>query len=132
MKNFLIAFFSFVVLDFIWLGLVMKNFNMKMLSEIGRFKNGQFDLLFLPALATYLLMAVAIVVFVVPKISGAESSFFDVVLYGGLMGLVVYGVFDLTNLAILKNYPVLFVVMDMSWGLFVFIAVSAIVKIVNL
>ena len=127
MKNFIIAFFSFLVLDFVWLGLVVKKFNMEMLAEIGRFKDGQFDLLYVPAIATYVLMAAAIAIFVVPKIAGPDD-WLNVVIYGGLMGVVVFGIFDLTNLAILKNYPMLFAVVDMAWGTFAFIAVSAIVK----
>ena len=47
------------------------------------------------------------------------------------MGFVVYGIFDMTNMAILKNYPLLFAAVDMSWGTFAFIVVSAILKRVN-
>ena len=130
MKNIIIAFFSFIILDFVWLGLVIKKFNMQMLSEIGRIKDGQFDIMYAPALGAYVLMSLALVVFVVPKISGAES-WLNVVLYGGLMGFVVYGIFDMTNMAILKNYPLLFAAVDMSWGTFAFIVVSAILKRVN-
>ena len=126
MKNFLIAFVSFLVLDFVWLGLIIKNFNERMLADIGRFKDGRFDILYLPALGTYVLMALAITVFVVPRLSpvDASGSFLQAVLMGGLMGLIIFGIFDLTNLAILKNYPLLFAVVDLCWGTVVFTLVS--------
>ena len=40
------------------------------------------------------------------------------------MGLLVYGVFDMTNMAILKNYPIPFLLADMAWGTVVFGIVS--------
>lgn len=118
-KSFFTAFALFIVFDFIWLGYVMKDYNMNQLAEIGRIENGVFSLHYPAAIATYFLMALAIPLFVLPKLTGNNSvsrSFF----IGALMGLIIYGVFDLTNLAILKNYPLAFIAPDMAWGAFVY------------
>lgn len=125
MKAFLVAFMSFVVLDFLWLGYVVKSFNLRQLAEIGRIENGDFSILYAPAAVTYVLMALAIVFFVLPRFS-VSDPLWQKFLWGALMGLIVYGVFDMTNLAILKNYPLPFTFADMAWGTFVFGAATVI------
>lgn len=130
MKNFFISLVAFLVLDLLWFSLVVKNFNLRMLAEIGRIKDGRFDVLYVPAVATYILMALAISVFVVPKIVGLDSLI-HVAGFGALMGLIVYGIFDLTNLALLKNYQPLFVIVDMAWGTFAFALISLLIKKMN-
>lgn len=130
LKPFVISLFGFLVLDLTWFTLV-KNFNLSQLAEIGRIKDGQFDVLYAPAVMTYVLMAVALTFFVLPKISN-EGSYLKVFLVSALMGLIVYGVFDTTNLAILKNYPIPFALVDMTWGTFAFGVVGCIVRKVGL
>ncbi len=127
MKNFMIAFFSFFILDLAWFSLAVKSFNLKMLADIGRIKDGQFDVLYLPAITTYFLMALAISFFVAPKIESMDS-WLQVAGVGAIMGIVVYGIYDFTNLAILKKYPLAFAVADMAWGTFAFTVVTLIVK----
>lgn len=127
LKSFLMALVSFVVLDLCWFGFIVKDFNLQHLSEIGRVTNGEFHIQYLPASLTYVLMATALVFFVLPTATNNKLKTF---LKGALMGLVVYGVFDLTNLAILKNYPVIFAFADIAWGTFVFGTVTLITKLV--
>lgn len=109
----------FGILDFIWLGFIARSFNLAQLAEIGRFKNGEFDLFWPPALLVYLLMSLSVVLFVMPRLEASEPLWL-VLLTGASMGLITYGVFDLTNLAILKNYPMKFALVDMAWGSFAF------------
>lgn len=118
-KNFSVAFVSFLILDFLWLGFVVKDFNLRQLAEIGRIENGNFNLAYFPAVLIYVLMAFGVVVFVLPKVAG-ETSILWPFLWGALMGFIVYGVYDLTNLAVLKNYPLPFAMMDIAWGTLVF------------
>ena len=58
-------------------------------------------------------MALGVVAFVLPQ----GTNLFTTVLYGGLFGLVSFGIFDLTNLAILSAWTTRFVVVDMAWGM---------------
>ncbi len=109
-----------VVLDFLWLGFVMKDFNLRQLATIGRITDGKFDLLLAPALVAYVLMALSITLFSVPKASSELQAF----LWGAGLGLVIYGIYDLTNLAILKSYPPAFALADMAWGTLLYGAVT--------
>lgn len=123
LKNFLVSAVAFAVLDFIWLGFVMKKFNLRHLSEIGRIVDGDFQVHYGAAFIVYILMSLGVVIFVSPL---AGSSVVKAIGLGAFMGLLVYGVFDMTNMAILKNYSWAFALADMAWGVFVFAAVSAI------
>ena len=125
LKPFGIALVSFLVLDIAWIGIIMKKFNLNQLADIGRIENGQFDVLFRAAIPVYFLMAFLVAGFVLPRFNSA-SSIGQVALWGALMGFAVYGVYDLTNLAILKNYPIRFAIVDMTWGTFSFAAVTVI------
>lgn len=125
----IVAALAFVVLDFLWLGFVVKDFNLRQLAEIGRIVDGDFQILYSPAIATYVLMAIGVVVFVLPQ--AKTASFSGAFLLGALLGFVVYGVFDMTNMAILRNYPLAFAFADMAWGTFVFGMVTVITKWVS-
>jgi uncharacterized membrane protein len=123
LRQFIVALVLFAVFDFLWLGFVMKDFNMRQLAEIGRIENGIFQMHYPAALATYFLMALAVPLYVLPKLT-RQQSLLKVFFSGAILGLIIYGVFDMTNLAILKDYPLAFVAPDIAWGTFVFGLVS--------
>ena len=124
--QFIAAVLAFVLLDFVWLGFVVKNFTLRQLAELGRIADGKFQVLYAPAFVTYFLMALAVVVYVVPQVR--ESSLINAYLFGALLGLIVFGVYEMTNMAVLKNYPLPFALVDMVWGTFAFGSVTLIVK----
>ncbi len=114
-KSFFASLVMILFLDFIWLDLIMKKFNLNQLSSIGRVENGHFQVLVLPTILAYFLLAFAVAHFSIPKAIIAKSgivAFFQ----GAALGLVIYGIFDLTNLSILKGYPMFFAVADILWG----------------
>jgi uncharacterized membrane protein len=125
-------FFSLPLLllgDFLWLGYVVKDFNLRQLAAIGRIENGSFQILPVPAVIAYLLMALSIALFSAPRASEAGGGVAGA-LWGAALGLVIYGIFDCTNLAVLKNYPVTFALVDIAWGTFLYGAVTwAVVQI---
>lgn len=127
LKSFLVSLVSFAVLDGIWLGFIMKDYNMRQLSEIGRIVDGKFDIQYFPAVLAYLLMATAITAFVMPALK-EQTSIMNWFLTGALMGLLVYGIYDMTNLATLKSYPWAFALADIAWGTFIFGVVTIITK----
>jgi uncharacterized membrane protein len=126
LKQFVISLVSFIFFDFIWLGFVMRDFNLRQLAEVGRIEDGVFQIQLLPAMITYVLMALALPLYVVPRLK-KQALPLHAFLTGAPMGLIIYGVFDTTNLAILKNYPVTFVIPDVAWGTFIFGLVTVIV-----
>ncbi|MBI1349170.1 DUF2177 family protein [bacterium] len=110
-----VAAFVFVA-DFVWLGIVMKAFYHQELSEIIRQGPNGFAPRLLPALLVYILIPCGIILFVGPRIQ-ATSSLLIAAGWGALWGLVVYGIYDLTNLAILEHWSTRVTVADILWGI---------------
>jgi uncharacterized membrane protein len=66
---------------------------------------------------------VGVLFFVV--VPGLESdSLKATLLRAALFGLITYSTYDLTNLATIKAWPVLFTVVDLLWGTFLSVLVS--------
>ena len=97
-------------LDMLWLGLVAKPFYHKHLASLLRP-----DVQWVPALAFYLLYVAAIVVFVVqPAVE--KESLARAVGMGAFFGLVAYATYDLTSMALIRDFPLVVVLVDLAWG----------------
>jgi uncharacterized membrane protein len=104
---YLVTLFVLVPLDFLFLGVLAKGF---FTSQVGNMLG---EIKLLPAILFYLLYVVGVLIFV----SGAPAATWQsTLLYGALFGLFCYATFDLTALALLRNWswPVAFV--DVIWG----------------
>jgi uncharacterized membrane protein len=113
----LIAFFA---IDMLWLGLVARTFYQKYLGFLLAPKTN-----WIAALIFYLLFIMGILVFVVlPGLK--EDSLKNTLLRAALFGLITYATYDLTNLATMKDWPVLVTVVDLAWGTVLSLAVSTI------
>ena len=62
-----------------------------------------------------MLIVFGLILFVLPKIPKTGPGF-EGILWGALFGLVVYGVYDLTNHALLKDWTLSMTIVDMLWG----------------
>lgn len=99
----------FFAIDLVWLGLVATKFYK---SQIG-FLLGPVN--WSAALIFYLLYIVGIVVFAVqPALQ--TGSIGKAVFLGALFGFLAYATYDLTNLATIKDWPVLVTLVDLVWG----------------
>ena len=109
-KLYLIALPVFFAIDMVWLGLVAKNFYAK---QIGFLMTPNIN--WLAAIIFYLLFIVGLVLFVItPAID--KGSWMHALLFGLLFGLITYATYDLTNLATLKDWPILVTIVDLIWG----------------
>lgn len=113
----LLAFFA---IDMVWLGLVARTFYRTQLDFLLRP-----DTNWAAAILFYLLFILGIVVFVV--LPGLEDdSLKTTILRAALFGLVTYATYDLTNLATVKDWPLLVTIVDLAWGTVLSIAVSCV------
>jgi len=109
-KLYLIALPVFFAIDMVWLGLVAKNFYK---SQIGFLMKP--DINWTAAIIFYLLFIVGLVLFVImPAVE--KGSWVYALLFGALFGLITYATYDLTNLATLKDWPLLVTIVDLGWG----------------
>lgn len=102
-----------LALDALWLGLVMNRFYDAQLGALARRVGPSLTPHWPSAIMVYLLLAAGIVLFALPKAGGDHLR---AAIWGGIFGLVVYGVYDLTNLATLADWPLRLTVVDMIWG----------------
>lgn len=113
---------SFVILDYIWLAKVAKNLYLTSLKEHTVVKDGAL-VPYLPAIPlVYIVAVIAIWTFVLSRV----STLSDAALYGALLGFFMYGFYDLTNLATLKDYPWSLTIVDTLWGTFLVSIVTVI------
>lgn len=116
LKNFAIYFsflFVLIAIDLIWLLGVAKNLYR---SEMGDLMATEPKLL--AGLAFYLLYALGVCIFVVvPALS--KQSWLHALQYGALFGFFCYMTYDLTNLAVVRNFPTQLAFIDIAWGSFV-------------
>jgi uncharacterized membrane protein len=120
LKLYAIALPIFFAIDMVWLGLIAKNFYNKHIGFLMRP-----DINWLAAIIFYLLFIVGLVIFVIaPAVE--KNSWTHALLFGALFGLITYATYDLTNLATVKNWPLLVTVVDLGWGAFLAGAVSTI------
>lgn len=98
---------SLIVLDSLWIGLIMANFYKNTLSQ---FVGEGFSLI--PAGILYFVFAAGVTYFAVSP----ANSLMDAVLKGLFLGFVVYAVYDLTNLAAFKTWPLQLALIDILWG----------------
>ena len=109
-KIYAIALPVFFALDMVWLGLVAKNFYR---DQIGFLMKSEIN--WTAAIGFYLLFIVGLVLFVIaPAI--AKNSWVHALLFGALFGLITYATYDLSNLATLKDWPLLVTIVDLAWG----------------
>jgi uncharacterized membrane protein len=110
LKLYVIALPAFFAIDMIWLGLVAKNFYR---GQIGFLMKTDFN--WIAAILFYLLFIAGLVFFVIiPAIE--RGSWGYALLVGALFGLITYATYDLTNLATLRDWPLLVTLVDMAWG----------------
>lgn len=108
----------FLVVDLIWLGLVARGFYQKQLSFLMSPSTN-----WTAAILFYLLFILGLLLFVL--LPGLEAGSLKVTLLrAALFGLVTYATYDLTNLATVKNWPVLLTIVDLAWGTVLSVIVS--------
>jgi uncharacterized membrane protein len=117
-KLYLATFIAFLAVDAVWLAFVARTFYRKYLGFLMAPNPN-----WLAAILFYLLFVVGILVLVV--LPGLETgSLKTTLLRGALFGLVAYATYDLTNLATVKDWPLIVTVVDMIWGTVLSTAVS--------
>jgi uncharacterized membrane protein len=116
LKNFAI-YLSFLValitIDLVWLLGIAKNLYR---DQMGDLMASEPKLL--AGLAFYLLYTLGVCIFVIfPALT--KQSLIYALQYGALFGLFCYMTYDLTNLAVIRNFPVQLTLIDIAWGSFV-------------
>lgn len=104
-----------LLLDYLWLAKLMQDFYIKELGPYARVRGATIIPVYWAAAIVYLLLPLGIVLFALPRVD-PEHLAASSLAWGALFGLVVYGVYDMTNMATLERWPVRMVWVDICWG----------------
>ena len=107
---YLLTLAIFFLIDMVWLGLVARNFYRRQLGEMLSSKVN-----WTAAILFYLLFIAGLLLFVIAP-ALARGSMVQALWQGACFGLIAYATYDLTNLATLKDWPLLVTVVDLAWG----------------
>ena len=110
----------------IWLTLIAKNFYSQ---KIGYLMTKNPNLI--AAFIFYLIFIAGLVLFVIsPALE--KKNWLQAVLMGIFFGLVTYATYDLTNLATIKDWPLIITFVDLIWGMAISAGVSVITYFIAL
>ncbi len=124
LKMYAVGVVSCFAVDVVWLGLVAKGFYQRQMGHLMRA-----DVQWLPAVLFYLIYVAALVFFVAGP-AAERHSVGRALAQGAFFGLAAYAAFDLTGLALLREFPVRAALVDLAWGATLSAAVSAAVVLV--
>lgn len=110
-KMFAATAVTMFALDLLWLGVVAKGFYAKHMGSLLRP-----DVKWVPAALFYILYVAAVVVFVVMPAT-ERKSMARALGFGAFFGLAAYATYDLTSLALIRDFPLIIVLVDLAWGM---------------
>lgn len=117
-KVYLVALVVFSLIDAVWLGFISRGLYQQQIGYLLSPKPN-----WLAAILFYLVFIAGLVFFVInPAL--AKTSIMWALGAGAAFGFICYATYDLTNLATVKDWPVLITVIDLAWGSFICAAVS--------
>lgn len=112
--NFLIAYIAtavvFLIIDYIWLGHVMKDYFSTQLSHLMA------DEVNFGIAALFYLFYAAGIVFLCIMPALDQGAWTKALINGAVLGFLAYGTYDITNMATLKGWPATLSLIDISWG----------------
>ena len=107
---YLAAALTFLVVDYLWLGVAMKGFYRRSLGPLmaDRIKPWVAGVFYLGFILGLVVFAVA------PALAAGGTD--RALINGALFGLFTYGTYNLTNWATLRDWPPLLSLVDLTWG----------------
>jgi uncharacterized membrane protein len=124
MSNILKAYFLFIFLLILIDSLYLFGLKDTHNRQIKAIQGVDLQVRYYPAVIFYLIAGLAYIYVIYPLGKKNET---DIIKYGALMGLLMYGTFDFTNLALFKNYTLKYAIMDTIWGMTLMAIVSYLV-----
>lgn len=115
----LISAIVFISIDFIYLNIIKNYFN----SQVTKIQGTSMQINYLGAAFAYILLVFGINYFIIKPRKSVSDAF--------LLGIIIYGVFETTNYALLKKWSILTVLIDTLWGGLLFASTTYIVNMLR-
>ena len=111
-KNIILLAIILILVDAIFLYLVSNTFK----SIVNKIQGSPLKIKLLPAIVCYIILIFSLYYFIILKKGSYIDSF--------LLGFVIYGIYETTNMAIFKDWNYKAGLIDMAWGGFLFLITS--------
>jgi uncharacterized membrane protein len=115
----LISAIVFISIDFIYLNVIKEYF----MNQIQIVQGSQPKINYLGAALCYIFLIVGINYFIIKPRKSVNEAF--------LLGIVIYGVYETTNYALLKKWSILTVIIDTLWGGLLFASTTYIINMLR-
>ena len=116
LKQLLLLGIIFIIVDAGFLYLMSNNFQ----TMIKKIQGSPLKMKLIPTIACYIILVSSLYYFVIYK----KGSYLDAF----LLGFFIYGVYETTNMAILKDWSLKVGLIDLSWGGFLFLITTYLYK----
>jgi uncharacterized membrane protein len=129
LKLFTLTYPLFVLMDILWLGFIMGNTYKEQLHQFLLIENGSMQIQWPIACAVWSLIVIGSLYFALPLVK--ENSLISAFGHGALYGFILYGVYDLTNYAMINKWPLSITLLDIGWGTFangIFLTLAVLIK----
>jgi uncharacterized membrane protein len=117
----IIAGIIFIALDALWLGVIARSWYKNQLGALMRAEPDWFM-----AACGYIFMVAGFLWFVFPHVQMTRSVL-QAIQYGARFGVVLAGLYECTNYAIIAGWPFPLVIIDTIWGGIAYAVVSAVI-----
>lgn len=109
---------TFIAMDLLWLGVIAKKIYHDQIGFLLRQTPN-----WIGAISFYILFIIGVMIFcVLPAVE--KDSLNHAILYGALFGFFTYMTYELTNYAVIKDWPLTIVPIDIAWGIILASVVS--------
>jgi uncharacterized membrane protein len=115
----LLSAIVFITIDFVYLNVIKDYFD----NQIKIVQGSPIKMNYLGVALCYLFLIVGINYFIIKPRRSVSDAF--------LLGIIIYGVYETTNYALLKNWSLLTVIIDTLWGGMLFAATTYIVNLLR-
>jgi len=115
----LLSAIIFITIDFVYLNVMKGYFD----NQIKSIQGSPIKMNYLGAALCYILLIVGINYFIIKPSRSVSDAF--------LLGIIIYGVYETTNYALLKNWSILTVIIDTLWGGLLFATTTYIVNLLR-
>ena len=115
MLQYLVSAIIFVVLDGIYLNLIKEYFN----NQIKKIQGSDIKINMIATGITYVILIFGLNYFIIQRNRSVSDA--------ALLGFVIYGTYEFTNMALFKDWSILTAIIDTTWGTVLFGLTTAIV-----
>lgn len=121
MFNFILLVSAIILIsiDFVYLNVIKGYFS----NQIKKVQGTSMEINYLGAALCYIFLIIGINYFIIKPRKSVSDAF--------LLGIIIYGVYETTNLALFKNWSIFTVIIDTLWGGLLFASTTYIVNLLR-